>query len=116
MAYTNLPVHVTEIHHFPDSRISDIFYQLAVDEALELHVAGEAQVRAAPGFLRAEFYEGVSQLQELHGNQQRSRAPRLTAVQLPLGRGPCRDQFKPVAELTRLARANFTTPPFHDRF
>jgi hypothetical protein len=37
---------VTEIHHFPDSRIADIFYQLAVNEALELHVAGEAQVRA----------------------------------------------------------------------
>jgi hypothetical protein len=37
---------VTEIHHFPDSRIADIFYQLAVDEALELHVAGEAQVCA----------------------------------------------------------------------
>jgi hypothetical protein len=37
MASTDLLVHVTEIHHFPDSGIADIFYQLAVDEALELH-------------------------------------------------------------------------------
>src|ERR1700676_2371608 len=29
------PVHVTEIHHFPDSGVADIFHQLVVDEALE---------------------------------------------------------------------------------
>jgi hypothetical protein len=44
---------VTEIHHFPDSGIADIFYQLAVDEALELHVAGEAQVSVAENIRRS---------------------------------------------------------------
>src|ERR1700676_2931158 len=60
MASTDLPVHLTEIHHFPDSGIADIFYQLALDEALELHVAGEAQVRAIePRQLGQEILESA---------------------------------------------------------
>src|SRR5882672_11566035 len=60
------PVHVTEIHHFPDSRIADIFYQLAVSESLELHVAGEAQVRAIePCQLGQEKLESADSFDEL---------------------------------------------------
>src|ERR1700680_3842805 len=66
MASTDLPVHVTETHHFPDSGIADIFYQLAVDEALELHVAGEAQVRTIePRQLGQEILESASSVDEL---------------------------------------------------
>ena len=61
-----LPVHVTEIHHFPDSRIADIFNQLAVDKTLELHVAGEAQVRAIePRQLGKEMLESADSSDEL---------------------------------------------------
>jgi hypothetical protein len=62
-AKVRLPVNVTEIHHFPDARIADIFYQRAVDEALELHVAGEAQVRAIESRqLGEEMLESAPQL------------------------------------------------------
>jgi hypothetical protein len=65
---------VTEIHHFPDSRIADIFNQLAVDKALALHVAGEAQVPAMePRQLGKEMLESVDTCDELFVDN-RSRA------------------------------------------
>jgi hypothetical protein len=57
---------VTEIHHFPDSRIADTFNQLAVGKALKLHIAGEAQVRAIePRQLGKEMLESADSCDEL---------------------------------------------------